>query len=186
MREKSPSASDFWASLVVIGAGLSVTRFLRAPLVMLESKRALTLSASLFWANLVVIGAGLSVTRFLSSPLVTLESKRAETLSASDLLISASSWTSPWVIGESESLTRLTKASLVMFSPLSFPTRVAGHGALPFHPGVWSSMVLSASSYGKPLSRVSARVFPPLYGSRSGLAAFSSGTLWIIMETVTL
>ena len=68
----------------MIGAGLSVTRFLRLPLVTLESKRVLTLSESDFWARATVIGAGLSVTKFLRFPLVTLESKRVETLSLSD------------------------------------------------------------------------------------------------------
>jgi len=68
----------------VIGAGLSVTRFFKFPLVTLESKRVETLSASDFYARATVIGAGLSVTRFLRFPLVTLESKRVETLSASD------------------------------------------------------------------------------------------------------
>jgi hypothetical protein len=68
----------------VIGAGLSVTRFFKFPLVTLESKRVLTLSPSLFWARATVIGAGLSVTKFLRFPLVTLLSKRVETLSPSD------------------------------------------------------------------------------------------------------
>jgi len=74
----------FWASATVIGAGLSVIRFLRFPLVTLESKRVETLSLSDFWARATVIGAGLSVMRFLRFPLVTLESKRVLTLSESD------------------------------------------------------------------------------------------------------
>jgi hypothetical protein len=68
----------------VIGAGLSVTRFLRAPLVTFASKRVLRLSASDFCASAVVIGAGLSVTRFLRAPLVTLASKSVLRLSPSD------------------------------------------------------------------------------------------------------
>jgi hypothetical protein len=67
----------------VIGAGLSVTRFLRAPLVTLLSKRVDRLSPSLFYARATVIGAGLSVIRFLRAPLVTLLSKSVERLSAS-------------------------------------------------------------------------------------------------------
>jgi len=39
---------ETWASFYVIGAGLSVTKFLRAPLVTLASKRLERLSASLF------------------------------------------------------------------------------------------------------------------------------------------
>merc|ERR1712178_352432 len=103
------SASDFsiWASLVVIGAGLSVARFLRAPLEIFSPRREERLSASDFWASLTVIGAGLSVTRFLRAPLVMFSPRRDERLSASDLLISASNWTRPLVIGESLSLTRL-------------------------------------------------------------------------------
>jgi hypothetical protein len=42
------SASDFWASLTVIGAGLSVTKFLRAPLVIFSPRRLERLSASDF------------------------------------------------------------------------------------------------------------------------------------------
>ena len=45
------SLSDFWARATVIGAGLSVTKFLRFPLVTLESKRAETLSESALWAS---------------------------------------------------------------------------------------------------------------------------------------
>ena len=69
---------------MVIGAGLSVTKFLRAPLVTLESNKVDRLSASDFWARAVVIGAGLSVTKFLRAPLVTLESNKVDRLSASD------------------------------------------------------------------------------------------------------
>jgi hypothetical protein len=43
----------------VIGAGLSVTRFLRFPLVTLLSNKVETLSPSDFWARATVIGAGL-------------------------------------------------------------------------------------------------------------------------------
>ena len=38
-RENKPSESDFWASLTVIGDGLSVTRFFIAPLVTLLPRR---------------------------------------------------------------------------------------------------------------------------------------------------
>jgi hypothetical protein len=38
-RENNPSESDFWASLMVIGDGLSVTRFFIAPLVTLLPRR---------------------------------------------------------------------------------------------------------------------------------------------------
>lgn len=69
--------------MTVIGAGLSVTRFLRAPLVTLASNRVLRLSASDFYASLTVIGAGLSVTRFFNAPLVTFPSKSEPRLSAS-------------------------------------------------------------------------------------------------------
>jgi hypothetical protein len=41
------SASDFSASFKVIGAGLSVTKFLRAPLVMFSPRRLDKLSESL-------------------------------------------------------------------------------------------------------------------------------------------
>ena len=75
--------SPFWASATVIGAGLSVTKFFKFPLVTLLSKRVETLSESAFWASATVIGAGLSVTRFFKFPLVTLLSKRVETLSES-------------------------------------------------------------------------------------------------------
>jgi hypothetical protein len=42
------SESAFWARATVIGAGLSVTRFFKFPLVTLLSKRVLTLSESAF------------------------------------------------------------------------------------------------------------------------------------------
>ena len=44
------------------------------------------------------------------------------------------------------------------------------------------------SSYGKPLSRVAARLGDPsgLYGSLGGAGATSEGCLCIIIETVTL
>ena len=77
--------APFWARATVIGAGLSVTKFLRFPLVTLLSKRVETLSESAFlvWASATVIGAGLSVTKFFKFPLVTLESNNVETLSES-------------------------------------------------------------------------------------------------------
>merc|ERR1719361_3148634 len=95
-------------------------------------------------------------------------------------------WTRDWVIGESESLMRLTRASLVTFSPLSLPTLVAFGVFLSFQFGVMLSGDESPSSYGKPLSSDSASDFPPLYGSLAGAEAVSSGILWIIIETVTL
>ena len=47
---------------------------------------------------------------------------------------------------------------------------------------------IAQSSYGKPLSRVAARLGAPsgAYGSLAGAAAASAGLLLIIMETVTL
>merc|ERR1712167_284145 len=99
-------------SLVVIGAGLSVTKFLRCPLVTLASKRVLRLSASLFWASLVVIGAGLSVTRFFKAPLVTLASKREERLSASLF------WANLVVIGAGLSVTKFLRCPLVTLAPM--------------------------------------------------------------------
>jgi len=47
-RVETLSESDFWARATVIGAGLSVTKFLRFPLVTLLSKRVETLSESDF------------------------------------------------------------------------------------------------------------------------------------------
>ncbi len=69
---------------MVIGDGLSVTKFLSAPLVTLFPNRANNPSESDFWASLIVIGDGLSVTRFLRAPLVTLFPKRANNPSESD------------------------------------------------------------------------------------------------------
>ena len=47
---------------------------------------------------------------------------------------------------------------------------------------------LAQSSYGKPLSRVAARLGDPsgLYGSLGGAGEASTGFLWIIIDTVTL
>jgi len=100
-------AGVFWARATVIGAGLSVTKFFKFPLVTFESKRVETLSESAFCARATVIGAGLSVTRFLRLPLVTLESKRVETLSASDF------WARATVIGAGLSVTRFLRFPLV-------------------------------------------------------------------------
>jgi len=70
--------------LVVIGAGLSVTRFFKAPRVTFSPKRLETIAPSDFCASLVVIGAGLSVTRFFRAPRVTFSPKRLETIAPSD------------------------------------------------------------------------------------------------------
>jgi hypothetical protein len=62
------------------------------------------------------------VIRFLSAPLVTLWSNNTERLSASDFSVSISSCTRAVVNGPDLSVTRLTNAYLVMFSPFNFPT----------------------------------------------------------------
>jgi len=107
---------------------------------------------------------------------VTLASMSLNRPSASDLV--ESSWMRDDVIGESESLMRLTRASFVTFSPLSLPTLVAFYAArAPLKFGVMLSGPESPSSYGNPLSSDSARDFPPLNGSLAGAAAASSGIL---------
>jgi len=70
--------------LVVIGAGLSVTRFFKAPRVTFSPRRELMIVESLFWASLVVIGAGLSVTKFLRAPRVTFSPRRELMMVESD------------------------------------------------------------------------------------------------------
>jgi hypothetical protein len=67
-----------------MGAGLSVTKFLRAPRVTFSPRRDETMAPSDFWASLVVIGAGLSVTKFLRAPRVTFSPRRDETMAPSD------------------------------------------------------------------------------------------------------
>ena len=69
---------------MVIGDGLSVTRFFIAPLVTLLPRRENNPSESDFWANLIVIGEGLSVTRFFIAPLETLLPKSEKSPSESD------------------------------------------------------------------------------------------------------
>ena len=73
-----------YASLIVIGDGLSVTKFLSAPLVTLLPKSENSPSESDFWANFIVIGDGLSVTRFFRAPLETLFPKSSNNPSESD------------------------------------------------------------------------------------------------------
>ena len=69
---------------MVIGDGLSVTKFFKAPLVTLFPKSENNPSESDFWASLIVIGDGLSVTRFFNAPLVTLLPRRENNPSESD------------------------------------------------------------------------------------------------------
>jgi len=68
----------------VIGAGLSVTRFFKAPSVIFSPRRAETMEPSDFCASFVVIGAGLSVTRFFNAPSVIFSPRRADTIAPSD------------------------------------------------------------------------------------------------------
>jgi hypothetical protein len=68
----------------VIGEGLSVTRFFKAPLETLLPKSENSPSESDFYASLIVIGEGLSVTRFFIAPLVTLLPKSEKSPSESD------------------------------------------------------------------------------------------------------
>jgi len=70
--------------LVVIGAGLSVTRFFKAPRVTFSPRREDMMVESDFWASLVVIGAGLSVTRFFKAPRVTFSPRREDMMVESD------------------------------------------------------------------------------------------------------
>ena len=134
----------------MIGAGLSVTRFLRAPLVMFSPRRLERLSASDFCASFRVIGAGLSVTKFLRAPLVMFSPRRLERLSESLFLLDELIYANYWVTGTVLSFKRLTSASLVTFSPLSFPTIVLT--LIFFIALTLSANVVSASSYGNPLS----------------------------------
>ena len=97
----------------MIGDGLSVTRFLRFPLVTLASMSLKRPSASDFWASPTVIGDGLSVTRFLRFPLVTLASISLKRPSASDF------WASPTVIGDGLSVTRFLRFPLVTLASIS-------------------------------------------------------------------
>jgi hypothetical protein len=52
--ENNPSESDFWANFTVIGDGLSVTRFFKAPLVTLFPRRANNPSESLLLISLSI------------------------------------------------------------------------------------------------------------------------------------
>merc|ERR1712153_119420 len=70
--------------------------------------------------------------------------------------------------GASVSLTRATRACLVTFSPLSLPTLIGVSVFFLDHFGVWSSIELSPSSYGKPLSMILERVLPPSKTSAGG------------------
>merc|ERR1740117_567553 len=137
-------------------------RFLRFPLVTLASMSLKRPSASDFWASPTVIGDGLSVTRFLRFPLVTLASMSLKRPSASDF------WASPTVIGDGLSVTRFLRFPLVTFSPLSLPTLIGVSVFFLDHFGVWSSIELSPSSYGKPLSMILERVLPPSKTSAGG------------------
>ena len=79
----SKDLTEVWLSLTVMGDGLSVIKFLRAPKVTLFPRRAKAPSESFFSASLTVIGDGLSVIKFLRAPKVTLFPRSAKAPSLS-------------------------------------------------------------------------------------------------------